>query len=586
MTPTRTAEARRPNRAPVRLQGIQSRSLETARDRLVAAGMVFALAFVVMAGRAVQLTMFDQDGETTRVAASPARFVSRADIVDRNGIVLATSLPTASLYADPQKIRDPAAAAAALRMVFPDLEQPWLLGRLGSSRRFTYIRRNLTPPQAEAVNRLGIPGLGFEWTSCRVYPHGRAAAHVLGLTNVDGVGIAGVEQSFDQALANGERVTLSLDIPVQHIVREELKAAQSEFRAIGAAGIVLDVQTGELLSMVSLPDFDPNSRTVIEDEDARFNRITKGVYEMGSVFKLFTIAMALDTGTTSLRGGYDASRPIRVGGYTISDYHPESRWLSVPEILVHSSNIGAAEMALDVGGTLQQQYLQRLGLFGTPAIELPERGEVLPPRQWRDINTMTIGFGHGIAVTPLQLSAAVATVVNGGILRPTTLLKREPGAALDDKQVLSARTSKQMRSLMRMVVTHGTATRAEVPGYLVGGKTGTAEKLVNGFYNRDKRISSFVGAFPMDQPRYVVWAMVDEPKGNKSTFGYATGGWVAAPVVGRIVSRIAPLLGITPVETAETTGTKQLTPAAKGKSLMVAIQEAIASTKDSRLASN
>ena len=310
--------------------------------------------------------------------------------------------------------------------------------------------------------------------------------------------------------------------------------------------MVLDVATGEVVAMVSLPDFDPNEPVLDPDDDARFNRVTKGVYEMGSTMKLFTVAMALDTGTTTLTGGYDASRPLRISRFTISDYHAKNRWLSTPEILVYSSNIGAALMAVDVGTTLQRQYLQRLGLLQKSTIELPEVGAPLVPNPWREINTMTVAFGHGLAITPLNLVNGVAALVNGGSLRPATLLY-DPDGAVEGKPVLSSKTSKQMRDLMRQVVLHGTGTKADVPGYKVGGKTGTAEKLVSGHYLQNARISSFVGAFPIDAPRYVVLAMLDEPKGNRSTANYATGGWVAAPVVARLVRRMAPLLGIPPV---------------------------------------
>jgi cell division protein FtsI (penicillin-binding protein 3) len=285
-----------------------------------------------------------------------------------------------------------------------------------------------------------------------------------------------------------------------------------------------------------------------------------------------------------LQGGYDATRPLHVARFTISDYHPARRWLSVPEILVHSSNIGSALMALDVGTDLQRQYLDRFGLLSPTSTDLPEVGEPLVPNPWREINTMTIGFGHGIAVTPLQLSSAVAAVVNGGILRRPTLLRRGEDAPVDGKRVLSTRTSRQMRSLMRLVVSHGTGARAEVPGYRVGGKTGTAEKQIGGRYHADKRISSFVGAFPMDAPRFVVLAMLDEPKGSRRTFNYATGGWVAAPVVSRVIQRMAPVLGIAPaVDDPETLQAKTMT---RKERLTIAIQQAIAESRGTRVAAN
>jgi cell division protein FtsI (penicillin-binding protein 3) len=532
---------------PVRLEGVKHRALETARNRLLATGVIFALAFLVMAGRLVDLTVLGGSPVRTFAAQSAAKAVGRGDIVDRNGVVLATSLPTASVYADPKQILDADAAIADLARVFPDLDREVLRARLTSASHFAWVRRGLTPGQQDKVNRLGIPGLGFITERRRVYPHGRAVAHVVGFTDIDDHGIAGVEQTFEGSLAEGHKLRLGLDIRVQHILRRELEASRREFSALGAAGMVLDLGSGEVIGMVSLPDFDPNDPVTDPDDEARFNRVTKGVYEMGSTMKLFTVAMALDSGSTTLSGGYDASRPLHVSRFTISDYHPKKRWLSTPEILIYSSNIGAALMAVDVGTTLQRQYLQRLGLLQPASIELPEVGAPLVPNPWREINTMTVAFGHGLAITPLQLVNGVAALVNGGVLRPASLEYRdEEGPALG-KPVLAGKTSKQMRELMRQVVLHGTGTKADVPGYKIGGKTGTAEKLVRGHYIENARISSFIGAFPIDAPRYVVLAMLDEPKGKRSTANYATGGWVAAPVVARLVRHMAPLLGIPPV---------------------------------------
>jgi len=569
---------------PIRLEGAHARVLETARNRLLVTGTVFALAFLVVAGRLIDLTVFDQAGNASLAGGEAPDATGRGAIVDRNGVILATSLPTASLYADSQEIMDPRAAADRLMTVLPDFDRERLVAKL-SEGRFVWIRRNLSPNEQYAVNRLGIPGLHFEIEERRVYPHDHAAAHVLGLTDVDGRGIAGVEKTFDRDLAAGKTLRLSVDVRVQDMLRQEMVAAVREFRAIGGAGMVLDVHTGEVLGMVSLPDFDPNAPGE-DDDDVRFNRAAKGVYEMGSTFKLFTVAMALDSGTTTLRGGYDASKPLRVARYTIRDFHAENRWLSVPEILVHSSNIGAAQMALDVGGPAQRRYLGRLGLLSKAAIELPESAKPLTPKPWRDINTMTVGFGHGIAVSPLQLACAVAAVVNGGLWRPPTVLLWGGESLPAGERVFSARTSSQLRGLMRLVVRYGTGKKADVPGYLVGGKTGTAEKLVAGRYRRDTRISSFVGAFPIDAPRYVVLALIDEPKGNKSTLNYATGGWVAAPVVGRLVTHLAPLFGIAP-KMDEELEVKWRPPApAIKKPLFIAVKEAIADARGRQIAAN
>jgi len=532
----------------VRLEGARKQALETGRNRVLVTGAVFAFAFLAIAGRLVDLTAIDQPGEPKVAQAENERSgtMDRAEVLDRNGLILATSLPTASLYADATEVLDPAEATERLLTVLPELDGADLLAKLSSRNRFVWIHRNLTPSQKFEVNRLGIPGLQFHQGERRVYPHGPLVAHVLGLTDVDSRGIAGVEKLFDERLrVDDEPLKLSIDLRVQAIAHEELSAAVAEYKALGGTAIVLDVATGETLAMVSLPDFDPNQPATLQGE-AGFNRATKGVYEMGSTFKLFTAAMALDSGTVTLQSGYDASKPIRVARFTISDYHGKNRWLSVPEILIHSSNIGAAKMALDVGTKGQRDYLGRLGLLTAPAVELPEVGKPLVPAQWREINTMTIAFGHGLAVSPLQVVAATATLVNGGIRYTPTILRHEGAAPLVGERVLSPETSAKVRQLMELVVEEGSGKQAKVEGYRIGGKTGTAEKEVNGRYRSDARISSFVGAFPIERPRYVVLALLDEPHGTKKTYNYATGGWVAAPAVGKIVKRIAPLMGISP----------------------------------------
>ena len=533
------------------LDEIEHRALDTARNRLLATGVIFAFIFLVVAGRLVDLTVLGASPSRSFAKSAATMEKARGDIVDRNGVILATSLPSASVTANPQQIIDADAAVADLARVLPDLDREALRARLTGPSKFEYVRRGLTPEQQQAVNALGIPGLYFKTERRRFYPHGRAVAHVVGFTDIDDRGIAGVEQTYQGSLADGNSLRLGLDIRVQHILRRELEASRREFSALGAAGMVLDISSGDVVGMVSLPDFDPHEPVTDPDDEARFNRVTKGVYEMGSTMKLFTVAMALDSGSTSMSGGYDASRPLRVSRFTISDYHPKKRWLSTPEILVYSSNIGSALMALDIGTTLQRQYLQRLGLLETAHVDLPEVGAPLVPNPWREINTMTVAFGHGLAITPLQLVNGVSALVNGGVLRPASLKYRDEQGPAPGTPVLSSKTSRHMRELMRQAVLHGTGAKADVPGYKIGGKTGTAEKLVRGRYIENARISSFVGAFPIDAPRYVVLAMLDEPKGNRATANYATGGWVAAPVVARLVRHMAPLLGIAPVPDGE-----------------------------------
>jgi cell division protein FtsI (penicillin-binding protein 3) len=539
----------------IKFEGIRRHALETGRNRLLVTGALFTLAFAVVAGRLVELSIVDQGDEELRrprVAETSKMRKVRSDITDRNGILLATSLPTASLYANPRQVLDPKEAARKLSRVFPNMSRKKIEAKLASDKSFVWLQRNLTPKVQFSINALGIPGLDFQRTERRVYPHGRIVAHALGLTNIDGRGLSGIEGYFDKSLrGTDEPLALSIDIRVQSVLREELLKSMVEFRAIGAAGLVMDVENGEVRAMISLPDFNPN-KPVTAAGIAGFNRATKGVYEMGSTFKLFTAAMALDSGATRLKDRYDATKPIKISRFKISDYHGESRWLSVPEIIVYSSNIGAAKMALDVGTSGQKKYLKRFGLLTPARIELPEIGSPLTPEYWREINTMTISYGHGIAVSPIQLVSGIAALVNGGVLYRPRMLKIPRGEEIVGTRVLSKTTSRKMRGLMRLVVRHGTGKNANVPGYLIGGKTGTADKPgPRGGYGGRRIISSFVAAFPMDKPRYVILAMIDEPKGTKRTHGYATGGWVAAPVVARVVKRMAPLLGLKPSRFAE-----------------------------------
>ncbi|MBT5895567.1 MAG: penicillin-binding protein 2, partial [Rhodospirillaceae bacterium] len=468
-------------------------------------------------------------------------------------VLLATNLLTASLYADARVVPDGAETARRLVKVLPGLKPATVRERLATGRAFVWLKRNLTPLQQRAVNDLGIPGLHFRDEQRRLYPHGALESHVLGFTDVDGKGISGIEKYFDTDMRErgpqGQALQLALDARVQHVLRDELVAAMVRFRAAGAAGLVMDADTGEILALTSLPDFDPNHPTAAPVL-SRFNRATKGVYELGSVFKVLTVAMALDSGATKLRGGYDATKPIRVARFTIRDSHAKKRWLSVPEILIYSSNIGAAKMALDVGRDGQRKYLDRFGLLGRPTLELPEVGTPIIPANWGDISTMTASYGHGLAVSPVQFASAFAAMVNGGVLMPATLVKRKPGRRTLGVQVISTRTSDQLRRLLRAVVEKGTGRQARAPGYLIGGKTGTAEKASGGGYRSTALISSFIAAFPMTAPKYIVYLLLDEPQGDAETHGYATAGWTAAPLVGRVVSRIAPILGVQPLDDA------------------------------------
>ena len=532
----------------VKIDGVAKQAIEIGRNRLLVAGCLIALGFIAVGGRVIELSAL-RDHNEPNVATSTGSTLTtgRADILDRNGMLLATSLRTPSLYGDPQEILDADRAAQRLVTVLTDLNPAEVAAQLKTERRFVWLKRTLTPTEQFEVNNLGIPGLHFQDEWRRVYPQGPLTAHAVGYTNVDGMGQAGLEQAFDDVLRSGrDPLRLSLDLRVQHIVREELARQIISFEGIGGTGVVLDVDSGETIAMVSLPDFDPNGSGDIPDE-AEFNRASLGVYEMGSTFKIFNTAMALEEGTTSLTGGYDATNPIKISRFTINDDHPKARWLSTPEIFMYSSNIGSVKMAMDAGTEAQKAFMGRIGFLGKLPLELPERGRPLWPSTWREINTMTIAFGHGISVSPMHLASGVATVVNGGIKQPITLLRTDaPGPG---ERVISENTSHDMRRLMRLVVLGGTGRKSATEGYLIGGKTGTAEKPGGrGGYNKKSLISSFVAAFPMNAPRYVVLIMVDEPKGQKHSHGYASGGWVAAPAVKRIVERAAPLLGVAAVD--------------------------------------
>ncbi len=532
----------------VQLEGNAKRAIETGRTRLLVAGALFAVAYLVIAVRLAVVTLLS-DGAEPRLAELSAQPIpiERGEIVDRNGVVLATNLATWSLYANPQQIIDVDEAVARLSELFPDVSPITLRVKLTSGRSFEWLKRNLTPRQRYAVNRLGLPGLYFQAEERRVYPQGRLTAHVTGFTDIDNHGLAGVEQAFDDVLREGHRqIALSLDIRIQNILHEETARAIAAFHAIGGASMVLDIETGELLAMVSLPDFDPNSAGEAPDE-ARFNRNTLGVYEMGSTFKLFNTAMALDSGTIALTDSFDAVHPIRIGRYTISDFHPEHRWLTVPEIIKYSSNIGSARIAEKAGTALQKDYMARFGMLKPVRLELPELGQPMYPGDWKPINTLTIAYGHGIAVTPLHLIAGVAGLIDGGVYRPVTIMKRDGSLPFGGRRIITERTSTEIRQLMRLVVESGTGKSANIPGYLVGGKTGTAEKEQGRHYVASARLASFIAAFPMNAPRYTILIMVDEPKPNATSHGYATAGWVAAPAVGRVIQRMAPLLGMEPI---------------------------------------
>ncbi len=522
--------------------------VEMSHSRLIVGAALFALAFGAVGVRLIDVAVL-QNNEPKQVRAVKPAEVNRAEIVDRNGILLATSIGAASVYADPRKIPNIDEAASKLAEVLPGVDAAQLKQRMSGDRSFVYIKRDVTPRQQYDVNRLGIPGIGFEREDKRLYPHGRLLSHIIGFSDIDNNGLAGVEKGLNDRLrSGGDPVALSVDLRIQHVVHQELSNAITHFNAIGGAGLIMDVYTGELLALVSLPDFDP-AKPGESPDDARFNRATLGIYEMGSTFKIFNTAMGLETGVTSMTGGYDASAPIQISRFRIKDDHPKNRWLSTPEIFMYSSNIGSAKMAMAVGAAGQRAFMDRLGLLTAPRFEIPEVGHPQVPMPWRPINVMTVAFGHGISVSAVQLVRATAAVVNGGVLVQPTVVKKYDGETIAGTRVMSPQTSENMRRLMRLVVTNGTAKRADVPGYVVGGKTGTAEKIgPRGGYLKNANVTSFVSAFPLHNPRYVVMVMLDEPKGLKETYGFATAGWNSAPTTGKIIARIGPILGIEPTD--------------------------------------
>ena len=539
-------DAARPDPATARAERAY---LARSRYRFRLACLAFALGFLAIGGRLVTLGFADT-GQNSGGLYDISSTVHRPDIFDRDRRLLATDIKGATLYADPARVIDIDELAEQITTVLPDVKATDLRARLRQGGRFVRIKRELTPKQQAEIHELGLPGLGFIEEYRRVYPVGATAGHVVGLVDVDNKGLAGIEKFIDDnpqlTMTGDEAIDLSLDLGVQYVLREELGSAMATYRAKAAAGVVIDVHSGEVLALASLPDYDPNRREQALDKD-RLNRIVFGVYEMGSVFKVFTVAGVLDTGLASMRSHYDASSPIHYASFTIDDFHGKKRSLSVPEVFIYSSNIGAAKMALDMGVDRHRAFLKKLGLMNRVPTELGESAAPIIPAHWQKLNTMTIAFGHGLSVTPLQLAAATLPLVNGGMaVTPTFLPRSREEGISEGHRVLKPETSASMVKLMRLNVLKGTAKRADAEGYRVGGKTGTAEKVVHGRYSTSALLTSFLAAFPTDAPEYVVLVMLDEPQRVPESSNQATAGVNAAPVVGKIVARIAPILGVTP----------------------------------------
>ena len=489
--------------------------LARGRYRFRLACLAFALAFLLIGGRLVTLG-FAGTGQGAGGLYDISSTVHRPDILDRHGRLLATDIKGATLYADPAKVIDIDELAEQVTSVLSDVDAKTLRAKLRAGGRFVRIKRELTPKQQEEIHELGLPGLAFIEEYRRVYPMGATASHVVGLVDVDNRGLAGIEKFIDDnpqlTMSDDEAVTISLDLGAQHVMREELSKAIKAYHAKAAAGIVMDVHSGEVLALASLPDYDPNRREQALDKD-RLNRIGFGVYEMGSVFKVFTVAGVLDMGLASMRSHYDASSPIHYASFTIDDFHGQHRSLSVPEVFIYSSNIGAAKMALEMGVDRHRAFLKKLGLMSRVSTEIGDSAAPIIPTHWQKLNTMTIAFGHGMSVTPIQLAASTLPLVNGGIAVAPTFLprSREEGMA-GGSRVLKSETSTAMLKLMRLNVLKGTGKRANADGYRVGGKTGTAEKVVGGRYSTSALLTSFLSTFPTDAPEYLVLVMLDEPQ--------------------------------------------------------------------------
>jgi cell division protein FtsI (penicillin-binding protein 3) len=546
---------------PVRLAGQRQAAQTMARQRLVVLLLLFVAVPLVLGLRLVDLAVFEATPAASRAPLSAAP--PRAAIVDRNGHELASTFEAYAVSVEPRKLTgNPRQLARAIAAILPDRDEAAIYAELTHRGTFRYLSRRVLPSQAKRINDLGEPAISLRREAERLYPNYNLASHVIGYADDSGTGAVGMEKAFDARLADPRLrdtpLPLSIDVRVQQALEAELRALYLDQSAKGAAGVILDVNTGEILAMTSLPDFNPNapgrsadgstySRET--DDGSRFNKVTFGGYELGSTFKALTIASALNAGTiTSMKQKYDATHPIYMAGFRIRDDHAKNRWLTVPEIFIHSSNIGTARIALEAGRERQRAMLEQLGFFKPIAVELPERARPQYPAlsNWGDLATMTIAYGHGITVSPLHLANAYATLVNGGLYRDPTLVKRAPGEVPAGRRVFTSATSDTMRALLRLVVTNGTGRKANAPGYRVGGKTGTAEKIENGRYVRGANVSTFAAAFPMDAPRYVIVAMVDDPRGSKATFGFKTAGMVVAPAITRIVERVGPLLGVEP----------------------------------------
>ncbi len=526
----------------------KSIALVTAHQRLMLLMLLFAASTIVLAGKIILMGAFSGAAQARLVQAA----MMRGDITDRNGQVLARTIEAWSIGIHPKHLLNPPEEIATkLAQLMPEKSEAQYLAILKSGASFTYLRRRALPDLVAQVNALGEPAIDYMREPERLYPQTTLAAHVLGYTDLAGQGVTGMERVLNPQLnstrSRGEPIALSIDARVQAVMESELYAAMVDQQAQGAGGIVLDVHTGEVVAMASLPVFNPNKPEGDKDNSLWRNSVTQSVYELGSTFKPITVANAMDTGVvTSMSKRYDATSNLHVGGYTIHDDEPAGRWYNIPEMLAYSSNIVTAQIADQLGKDRTVAMFHRLHFDSRPDIELKERGRPIWPSSWGRTTVMTMGYGHGIAVTPLHLAAAYAALVNGGIWRPSTLMKIDPAKAPKGTRVFTQATSDRMRQLLRLIVTQGTGRNANVEGMRIGGKTGTAEKASEGGYAHHSIVATFAAAFPMEAPRYVVIGMLDEPKGSALSHGQRTAAWTVAPAMGRVIARIGPMLGIVP----------------------------------------
>lgn len=552
-TPSFGARARKLLRSMFSIDGDRRGS----RIRLVA--VMFCGVYAVIGGKLIYFGLKGEPPQTIKRAASDEISAARPDLLDRNGEVMATDIKTVSVFAEPRRVIDKDEAVELLTAVLPDLNARELRERLGSRKGFVWVKREVTPKQQQEVHRLGLPGIGFMPENKRVYPNGPIGAHVLGFANVDNVGIAGIEKyvdsqglgdlhgaGFNVSAQDMKPVTLSLDLKATHALRDELVKGVTKFKAKAGAAAILDVNTGEVIALASVPDYDPNNPSDAL-EPTRINRIVVGTYEMGSTFKALTVAMALEANKVNLNSRIDARGALRYGRHTIHDYHAQNRALTVPEVFTYSSNVGTARMALMVGVEGHKAFMRKTGQLDRLRTELPEGADPQVPKNWGELNTMTIAFGHGLAVAPLQAMAAVGALSNGGyLINPTFLKRTEEEARKNAPRVVRPETSESMRYLMRLNAEVGSAKTVNIHGYYAGGKTGTAEKVINGRYSKEKLFTTFMAIAPADKPKYLYLTVMDEPQGLPETHGYRTAAWNSGATTGKIIERTGPLLGLPP----------------------------------------